>query len=233
MDDLMPRFFTKNDPQGDRFVLELPKCWWSRPYEYAWAGSFTKNTDTVLDAACGVEHPFKFYLLDHSKEVYACDFDSRILSRDAILKGVKNVFGEAASKNLPEKYLTDIHYSQAALTTLPYPDRTFDKIFCISVLEHLKDFFNKHSLLYGIEFLRFLVSHDIYRSLEEFRRTLRDDGLIILTFDYPVINIDYLIKIVEMLGLSFVGQVSRDIPRDALYFNEMSLYCYRAALRKA
>jgi SAM-dependent methyltransferase len=232
MGHLTPRFFTVKDPQRDRFILELPKCWWSRPYEYTWASSFVEKTDTVLDAACGVEHPFKFYLLDHCKDVYACDYDERILSRDAILQGVKNVFGETESTILTERYMTDIHYSQSALTELPYPDQMFDKIFCISVLEHLKDFFNKHSMLHGIQFLRFLVRHDIYRSLEEFKRTLKDDGLIILTFDYPVINIGYLIKIAGMLGLSFTGMISRNVPRDALYFKEMGLYCYRAVLKK-
>jgi SAM-dependent methyltransferase len=232
VDNLAPRFFTVNDPQKKRFTLELPQCWWSRPYEYAWASGFIGKNDTVLDAACGVEHPFKFYLSDHCKEVYACDYDPRILSREAILLGVKDVFGENAAKTLSERYLNDIHYSKAPLTALPYPDGMFDKIFCISVLEHLKDFFNKYSMLYGINFLRFFVSHDIYRSLQEFRRTLKDGGLIILTFDYPVININYLVKIVQMSGLSFAGPVSRDVPRDALYFQEMGLNCYRAVLKK-
>ena len=63
MSELISRFFTFDDPKLNKVILKLPESWWSRPYEYAWAKSFVEQDHVVLDAACGVCHPFKFYLL--------------------------------------------------------------------------------------------------------------------------------------------------------------------------
>lgn len=56
------RFITFDDPQLKKVILELPEIWWSRMYEYAWASSFVNDDHVVLDAACGICHPFKFHL---------------------------------------------------------------------------------------------------------------------------------------------------------------------------
>ena len=90
------RFVTRGDQRLDHLILPLHKTWWSRPYEYAWASRFADGADTVLDAACGVEHPFKFFLLDRCREVHACDIDERILSRERTLRELRSVFGNDA-----------------------------------------------------------------------------------------------------------------------------------------
>lgn len=233
MDKFQSRFFTENDFKKDTFVFKLLPAWWSRPYEYAWAGKFTEKNDVVLDAACGIEHPFKFYLFDHCREVYACDYDDKILSSGNILNDIKNTFGESAAQNLPTKYLENIHYSKAVLTSLPYDDKMFDKIYCISVLEHLKDKFNRYPFLANIGFIKTFLKNEIYLALKEFKRILKDNGLIILTFDYPDINLNYLKKVVSDLSLSFAGEMSLDMPENALYFEELNLHCFRAVIRKS
>ena len=226
------RFFTEADFNKDTIVFKLLPSWWSRPYEYAWAGTFVEKDDVVLDAACGIEHPFKFYLLDHCREVYACDYDDSILSSKDILNAVKDTFGEEASRELPSKYLNNIHYSKASLTSLPYKDKMFDKIYCISVLEHLKDYFNKYPLIARMNFMKIFLKNDIYTALKEFERTLKDNGLIIMTFDYPDINLSYLKKAVAELGLSFAGNISLDMPDNALYSADLNLHCFRAVINK-
>jgi len=231
-DRLMSRFFRKGDPRSDHLVLPLHAAWWSRPYEYAWAAGFATGAYTVLDAACGVEHPFKFYLLDHCAEVHACDLDERILSREATLRGIARVYGDAAAAALPEKYLERIRYKRASVTRLPYPDGMFDRVFCISVLEHLDDFFNRHAGWHVPGLFRFAFRHDIELALHEFRRVLMDDGIIVLTFDYPDINLDYLFGIIAAAGLRPAGDVRREIPPDALVCEAMGLRCFRLAVKK-
>jgi len=188
--------------------------------------------DVVLDAACGLGHPFKFHLAEYSEEVYACDIDERILSEQAILDDIEKDFGEEALKESPLDYSRRIRYSRSDLTSLPYGDNMFDKIFCISVLEHLKDSFNRYPLLLKIPWMKDFFHQDILRSLKEFRRTLKRDGLIVLTFDYPDINLEYLKEIVPAAGLQFAGPAAFDIPENALYSEELEIFCYRAALVK-
>lgn len=53
-----------------------------------------------------------------------------------------------------------------------------------------------------------------------------------LTFDYPDINLEYLKEIVPAVGLQFAGPASFDIPENALYSEELDIFCYRAALVK-
>lgn len=82
------RFFVNSDARREKLIYDLPESWWSRPYEYEWCTNFISPHDVVLDAACGISHPLKFYLAGFSDEVYACDLDARILSREAILQNI-------------------------------------------------------------------------------------------------------------------------------------------------
>lgn len=222
------RFVTSNDKFTSRFVFKLPKNWWSRPYEYSWVSNFTNGNDVVLDAASGINHPLKFYLNDVCKKVYAVDLDIRILSSDEIVKDVKNVFGSYELRYLKKKYLKNIEYLNCDIRRIPLMDGTFDKIFCVSVLEHLQknktpDFLNK---------LGFNFSHDMCESLREFKRLLKPQGLIILTFDYPTVNLNYFCRIVDYLGLEFCSKAYFNLPKNALRHENDNLYCYRALLKK-
>ena len=231
-DYLQSRFFSIDDQSTKSFIFDLPKSWWSRFYEYEWAKNFCRDDDVVLDAACGICHPLKFYLLDHCKEVHACDMDERILDKEYILLEIKEVFGESASDNLPRRYLENINYKRTIINHLPYEDKKFNKIYCISVLEHLEDKANQNPAILGILEIREVFKTDIYYSLKEFKRTLRNDGMIVLTFDFPSINLQYLKYIVEDLSLEFAADVSFNIPQNALYSKEQNLFCYRAVLKK-
>lgn len=82
----------------------------------------------------------------------------------------------------------------------------FDRVFCISVLEHLHDFFTRHAGWRVPGFLRFAFRRDIEQSLREFRRVLTEDGVIVLTFDHPNINLDYLFEVTAGTGLAPPGR---------------------------
>lgn len=208
------RFIKKTDPQNGQLIFKLPEYWWSRAYEYEWASRFAKAEDISLDAACGIEHPLKFYLLDNCKEVYACDIDPRIESKEKILEGIETVFGKEAAGSLPARYVEKINYSRANLTELPYENNKFDKVYCISVLEHLSEKVMENAFI-------------------EFKRVLKEDGQIILTFDYPTINLALLSILIKKLGLRFVKEADYILPEDALYTNSWGgLYCFRAVLLK-
>ncbi len=144
---------------------------------------------------------------------------------EATLRGIARVYGDAAAATLPEKYLERIRYKRASVTRLPYQDGMFDRVFCISVLEHLDDFFNRHAGWHVPGLFRFAFRHDIELALHEFRRVLMDDGIIVLTFDYPDINLDYLFGIIAAAGLRPAVDVRRRFPRRAR-MRAMGLRCF-------
>lgn len=208
------RFFKHEDRAARDFVLKLPDAWWSRSYEYEWAASFVEADDIVLDAASGISHPFKFHLAASAKTVYACDIDSRITDDQAILADVTREFGLQEAARLPEGILQKIHRAEADLTSLPYADAFFDKIFCISVMEHLDVSVQK-------------------RAWEQFVRTLKPEGHVIMTFDYPTVDIGILETLAELAGFEYAGPVDPEMPAGALFDDQWGrLYCYRAIFRK-
>jgi len=57
------RFILADDPHCDTIAgIPIPQNWWSRHQEYKWAAQFAGPEYVVLDAACGISHPFKWYL---------------------------------------------------------------------------------------------------------------------------------------------------------------------------
>ena len=223
------RFVRSTDPASRHFMFPLPEAWWSRPYEYHWAASFCEPNDVALDAASGVPHPLKFYLAERGNEVHAVDIDARIVDDGAILQDVTDVYGV----DLDPLLLQRVGHRLASLTSLPYADGMFDKVYCISVLEHLRDLFNKWPWLLPVKPLLPFLPDTIEASLREFRRVLKDDGLIVLTFDYPRINLDYLRRLVDRLDLAFAGPVDFSDSGDVLTWSERGLKCVRVVLRKA
>ncbi|WP_077305230.1 class I SAM-dependent methyltransferase [Terribacillus halophilus] len=208
------RFFTREDRAARDFVLKLPDAWWSRGYEYKWAASFVEAGDIVLDAASGISHPFKFHLAATAQAVYACDIDARIMDEQAIIEDISRDFGKEEAARLPAELIQRIYRSEADLTALPYEDALFDKIFCISVIEHLDVSVQK-------------------RAWEQFSRTLKPGGLVILTFDYPTVDLNVLKTLAELAGLEFAGDVQTEMPANALFDDQWGrLYCFRAIFRK-
>lgn len=215
MEQYDSRFFTYDDKKETNIIYELPNTWWSRHYEYVWAGQFAEDKDVVLDAACGICHPFKFYLAQKSKKVYACDGDKRIESIDDVLTDIRLSISQKAFDEFDKSLLNNIKMSKEDITALQYKDKMFNKVFCISVLEEI----GKDAQL---------------SALKEFKRVLKDNGTIILTVDYPSVDIDYLLEIIKLSGLEFYGDFDFNIPSNAIetdYFGS-NLKCIRITLKK-
>ena len=210
------RFIRMSDGYTDTCVVKLNPAWWSRPFEYDWASLFigAAHTYCTLDAACGISHPFKLWL--QHQDAHACDLDPRIVSDDAIVKDMIADFGAdvfEAGEIAIRQMLTRIKRQQADIVKLPYQDKMFDRIFCISVLEHME-------------------RQDMLRALKEFKRALRPTGLVVLTFDVPTISTATFVNIVEASGLSFAGEFDPRVPDDVLRTSMYGgLSCFRAVLK--
>ncbi|SFJ12713.1 Methyltransferase domain-containing protein [Paenibacillus sp. UNC496MF] len=209
------RFFTERDPGAAEFVFPLPAPWWSRPYEYAWCAGFAEPDAVVLDAACGISHPFKFYLADLSGEAHACDWDPRIASETEIALEVVRDFGKGAAETLMRTgSLGRLRLARASIAALPYPAEHFDAVFCISVLEHLSP-------------------ADFGAALSEFYRTLKPRGKLLLTFDYPTVDLGRFRAAALASGFEFAGAFDDALPADAVTSDLWGrLYCFRALLLK-
>lgn len=212
------RFITFDDPQLNKVIVTIPKVWWSRPYEYAWASSFIEKDHVILDAACGISHPFKYYICDLCDDVYACDLDELILSQEEIGKHLALTFGQKGLETLRE-YLDKPHLSMQDISKTSYDTNMFDRIICISVLEHL----SKKQLL---------------ATLLEFKRLLKEDGLIAITLDYPHLKLDIFNQMLEESGLVYADKANFELPDNAVTTNMYSgfvggLFSFRALLKKS
>ncbi|MCL6662340.1 MULTISPECIES: class I SAM-dependent methyltransferase [Paenibacillus] len=209
------RYIRQSDPKTDTLVFPLHPAWWSRPYEYEWARRFARPDDVVLDAACGISHPFKFWLAEHCREVHACDWDERILSEEAIRLDIVSDFGEQAAQDLPESTLVRLHRAQANLAQLPYESGKFDRVFCISVLEHLD-------------------TGTMLRAFREFARVLKPNGQLIATFDVPEMRPDLLETIMAVTGLTIEDKLNVEEPDDAIWSDMYGtpIRCFRAVICK-
>ena len=216
-DPLVSRFVRVDDNRVDEVVFPLPAPWWSRPYEYAWAQEFVEPGHVVLDAACGISHPFKLWVATKAAETHAIDLDRRILSPEAILEDIGRDFGAVAERWTAahrDETLDRILFEHGSIERTPYRDGHFDRIFCISVLEHMP-------------------GHIMLATMREFHRILTLGGMVVLTFDSPTISPQAIHGLAESSGFVFAGPFEPSFTSESL-FTPMygGLRCFRAVLRK-
>ena len=208
------KFFTYSDEKQDKIIFPLePKFWWSRLYEYPWVLNQISETDIVLDCCGGTYHPLKFALVDKCKEVCTCDISD--LSQDNILTTIEKRFGKEELDKFDKSYFDKIKFDNCDIELLPYSDNTFDKICCVSALEHM----NEDIILNG---------------LKEFKRVLKDDGRVLITLDYPTIIPDKFIELIKKSELIIDGGYDFNIPENAIYSDYFGdrLCCYSVVLKK-
>lgn len=208
MDRLTSRYFTTEDLRWEQCIYHIPLDWWSRLYEYPWAASLCDNSLTVLDAGCGVGHHFKFYLAQNCKEVHACDIEPSILNEKLVVDGIKEAFNYDVT-SLNQK----IQYQCCDFNQMKYPGNYFDRIFCISVLEHCNP-------------------SEVPNILSGFKRSLKPDGLIVITFDVPTNDLlDVITQNLKTLNLTLASNILLERPENAIYNETWELYCFRMVLK--
>lgn len=139
---------------------------WSLRYaEYPWAifNSKLNKHMKILDVGGGLSL-FPLYLTSLGHEVFTIDTDSILINK------ITPWFQEWTGLK--------VNYGVGDATKIDFPDNTFDRIFCISVLEHLEEKIidgklvndHKHNL-------------DI-KAISEMLRVLKPRGLLIITLDW-------------------------------------------------
>ena len=212
-DGNVSRFFVREDDSTGSVIVDLPSTWWSRGFEYLWAQQFVEPDMVVLDAACGVSHPFKFWLASVCKRVFACDLDERIVNDRALMTEVAADLGATAADTLEQlNVLPALQRSIADLRSLPYRAGTFDRIFCISTLEHM-------------------TVEARAGALREFYRALRPGGVAVITMDVPPSPIE-LVDAALAAGFELLGPLDTRLPASALYSEHYRLHVFRVALRR-
>ena len=96
---------------------------WSRRFEYAWAilNANLHVNEQVLDAGAG-DGSLQLFLARHCI-TENMDIDTRLMDN---------------MRQLTQGKGFQLAFREASIEKMPYPDGAFDKVFCISVLEHMK-----------------------------------------------------------------------------------------------
>ena len=133
------------------------RCW-----EYPWIlenGCFDKGVK-CLDAGCG-QSPLPVYLHDIGCEAHGLDY----------LRGEKGDYPETYGINQEwiKSLRGKVNYHHGTMFNAPFPDNTFDRVTCVSVLEHILTPENPRA-------------HN--PCLRELRRILKPGGLLIVTVDF-------------------------------------------------
>ncbi len=216
-DPFVSRFITCSDVSKRSIIVDLPATWWSRGHEYAWAQGFAEPDHVVLDAGCGISHPFKFWLASVCRRTYACDIDDRIVSDKDLMVDVALDLGAVAAGTLMELDLLPlILRAHADLRDLPYASESFDRVFCISTLGALD-------------------RDTLRQALREIRRVLKPGGLAVVTFDVGAPNVvgEFVAAAIgSAVGLQLAGPVEWLPPHDALRSAQYGLSVYRLALQR-
>ena len=92
-------------------------------------------------------------------------------------------------------------------------DSSLDIVYCISVLEHL-------------------IPDGRLMSLKEMHRVLKPNGLVVCTFDVPIVTPEEFGATATKSGLIWAGPLDMTCPADALYSGAYKLNVFMAVLRK-
>jgi len=146
----------------------------TRKFEYPFS-FYTTGLDSkmrLLDAGCSID-PFSPFLANKGFLVFGVDnFKSHDVQWDpehglfkGNLRGMDKV--KVYNKFLKRRLNISVNYYNEDMCSTHFNNNYFDRIFCISVLEHLPDY-------------------KIKIAFDEWRRILKKNGYVILTMDYIV-----------------------------------------------
>jgi len=143
----------------------------------------------VADVGCG-NTPFTAYLAEAAGNKNVTGYDPDYIIDDNADShshfGAKKSFINALG----------INFHNECITKMTAPDNYFDRVFCISVLEHIEDITVKQ------------------QGIKEMVRMLKPGGLLILTFDLGIANpLNNILDIIQYSGLTPGGDINLKFPR--------------------
>lgn len=182
------------------------KIHWSRDWEYPWAvtNSGVQAGQRILDCGCGGP-PFLPFMASYGLECFGIDTNAGQWFKRSRIKLLLDRLRCRPINNL-RHYNTDprkaigkkINFVAGSFTDLPFIDSFFDRIFCLSVLEHL----DKKIALAG---------------LAEMARVLKKNGRLLMTIDYDGDHVHKTMKkslkdIIKFSGLELFGEEDFSLP---------------------
>lgn len=172
-----------------RFRLEEEiRIPWAKPWEWPWPilSAGLQPGMRVLDAGCG-SSPLLAYLARRGLDCYGVDKGTGMGKRDHLLRllGLRRQWGYFQHARWVRR---PIRISREGIEDMSFPDESFDRVFCISVLEHLSE-------------------NDWPIAMREMARVLRPSGRLVLTMDlWPFEQPWDCEQLVAEGGLRLVGE---------------------------
>jgi SAM-dependent methyltransferase len=143
----------------------------NKHWEYPWvlANLRLEKGMKILDAGCG-KSPLQFLLFDVGCKVYGIDL-------------FENVRWHGIDRNLSRRFGCKIEYKRESLDSMSYPDNFFDRVCCVSVIEHCR--------AENVENDKLAPQTEDDRSFQrkiivEMMRVLKPGGLLVFTVDYNI-----------------------------------------------
>lgn len=167
--------------------LSSPEMYAARMWEYAFAivASRVKTNDYCLDVGCGMS-AFTVYLKDK--------VGARVIGTDPdFIKGQIRYKGHGVSQEFIKK--TGLKIIKTSMEKLPFKNDTFEKIYCLSVIEH--------------------VTEDAaYLGIQEMARVLKPGGILVLTVDTNLkSNVVKPLNLIWDSGLVPIGRIDTKWPK--------------------
>lgn len=185
---------------------------WSRAWEYPWAiqsADLNRESLRILDVGGGGS-PFAEYLAKQGHECFVVDpslnkgVNSVVNAEKSIYRnlrsfvffyilkfcGINRLWGLPIKQN---KYA--IHYYPHSAAETKFSGNYFDRVFCLSVLEH--------------------IPLELWpRCVKEFERVLKPNGMLIITLDMSTFhaNSRQYLELVNSCALKLVGDLNYDVP---------------------
>jgi len=136
-----------------------------RRTEYPWAiknGKLDKGMK-ILDVGSGISI-FPIYLASKGHEITSIDFDEILMNR--------------VSPELAKLSGVNVNYSFGDATKIDFKDESFDRVFCISTIEHLEEEYQNG------KYVNYHKKNLDVKAISEMLRVLKPGGLLIMTFDW-------------------------------------------------
>lgn len=140
-------------------------------WEYPWVLTNLRLEKgmSILDAGCG-KAPLQFLLYDIGCKVFGID-------------PFENIKWHGINRKLAKRFGCHIEYRREGIESISYKDNTFDRVFCVSVIEHCRAKAVKNERISPrTEEDRKLQA----RMMDEMLRVLKQGGLLVVTVDFNI-----------------------------------------------